>query len=322
MRYAGFPMNGGEAGVAGPGLAETNAFVAILEQKSFAHAASHLGWSPPRVSEMLRKLEDRLGVRLVERTTRSVAPTVAGERLLARLRPVLEDYQAALESIGDLRDRPAGLVRLTVAPPAADFVLAPALAPFLARYPEISLEISVDSTLTDIVAGRFDAGIRPGTRLERDMIAVRVSEPIRSVVVAAPSYLARRSPPKTPRELTAHNCIRVRLASGLVFPWQFRDKRKTFEIEVTGTVMANETSIALRAALDGIGMMQAASAYAAPHIAAGRLVAMLDEWAPPPNDGFFLYYPSRRQARPALTALVTFLRDALKSTSRMASEGN
>ena len=189
------------------------------------------------------------------------------------------------------------------------------LAQFLAQYPEISLEISVDSALTDIVAGRFDAGIRPGERLERDMIAVRVSEPLRSVVVAAPSYLARRGKPTTPRELAAHNCIRVRLPSGVVFPWRFRDRRKTFEVGLAGTLLVNELSIALRAALDGIGLMQVQDAYAASHIEGGQLVAVLDQWAPPPSDAFFLYYPSRRQTRPALRALVDFLRDALNSRS-------
>ena len=205
----------------GPGLADMSAFVTIAEERSFAKAATRLGVSPSTLSETLRKLEERLGVRLLDRTTRSVAPTEAGERLLARLRPLLEDYEAALEAINDFRDKPAGLLRLTVAPPAADFVLAPLVARFLAQYPEISLEIVVDSALTDIVAGRFDAGIRPGERLERDMIAVRVSDELKYAVVASPDYLARRRP-ENPQTLAAHNCIRIRLPSGGFIPLAVR----------------------------------------------------------------------------------------------------
>lgn len=300
----------------GPSLAETNAFVAVLEQKSFAKAARQLGLSPPRVSEMVRKLEERLGVRLVERTTRSVAPTAAGERLLAQLRPVLDDYESALESISEFRGKPAGTLRLTVAPPAADFVVAPSMARFLALYPEIALEISVDATLTDIVAGRFDAGIRPGERLERDMIAVRATDPIETVVVAAPRYLAARGAPKTPQDLMAHNCIRIRLPSGVIFPWRFRVKRRNVEMRVEGTLTVNETALALRAAIDGVGVLQTAMPYVEPAIRDGRLVALLADWAPTPIDGFFLYYPSRRQTRPALTALIDFLRDERLRTSK------
>jgi DNA-binding transcriptional LysR family regulator len=180
-------------------LAETNVFVAVLEQKSFTKAAKQLGLSPPRVSDMVRSLEDRLGVRLVERTTRSVAPTSAGERLLERLRPVLEEYQAALDSTNEFRAKPAGLLRLNVAPPAADFILADAVPRFLAAYPEISLDISVDAAMADIVAERFDAGIRPGDRVARDMIAVRISDALPVVVVAAPAYPPRTALPKPRR---------------------------------------------------------------------------------------------------------------------------
>ena len=192
-----------------PSLAETSAFVAVLEQKSFSKAAKYLNLSPPRVSEMLRQLEERLGVRLVERTTRSVAPTVAGERLLARLRPVLEDYRDAFDLVNDFRDKPAGTVRLTVAPPVASLGLVSNISRFLVAYPEISVEISADSSLTDIVAGRFDAGIRHAERLERDMIAVRVSDEVPVVTVAAPSYVARHGRPQTPHELASHDCIRI-----------------------------------------------------------------------------------------------------------------
>ena len=297
----------------GPGLADMSAFVTIAEERSFAKAATRLGVSPSTLSETLRKLEERLGVRLLDRTTRSVAPTEAGERLLARLRPLLEDYEAALEAINDFRDKPAGLLRLTVAPPAADFVLAPLLARFLAQYPEISLEIVVDSALTDIVAGRFDAGIRPGERLERDMIAVRVSDELKHAVVASPDYLARRGRPENPQALAAHNCIRIRLPSGALFAWRFARKGKAIEVAVEGTLIVNDISLALRAARDGVGLLQGPLDYAAPLVAEGKLVAVLEDWAPAPIDGFFLYYSSRRQQRAPLQALIEFLRGAAKT---------
>jgi len=297
--------------MATPGFAETSAFVAVIEQKSFTKAAKHLGLSPPRVSELVRQLEERLGVRLVERTTRSVAATAAGERLIERLRPVLDEYQAAFETANEFRSKPAGLVRLTVAPPAADFVLAPVIPRFLKLYPEISLDISVDGTLTDIVAGRFDAGIRPGERVARDMIAVRVSDEIRSVVVAAPAYLKQRGEPKTPQELAAHECIRLRLPGGGFFPWRFRINRRIVEVQVEGALIVDGSStILLAAAVQGAGLIHLPLPYVAGELAAGRLVTVLDQWAPPPSDGFFLYYPSRRQTRAALKALVDFLRDA------------
>jgi len=292
-----------------PSLAETNAFVAVVEQKSFTRAAKQLGLSPPRVSEMVRNLEEELGVRLVERTTRSVAATAAGERLLERLRPVLDDYQAALESTNEFRSKPSGTLRLNVAPPAADFVLADAIPHFLAVYPEISVDICVDSEFTDIVAERFDAGIRNGERLERDMIAVRVSGEMPIVVAAAPAYLARRGTPRTPQEVAAHDCIRFRLPSGALFPWRFRFKRRSLDVHVQGRLAVNDRKIALAAARDGVGLVQVPLAYIEAEIEAGRLVTVLDDWAPPPVDGFFLYYPSRRQIRPALKALVDFLRD-------------
>jgi len=293
-----------------PGLAETSTFVAVLEQKSFSKAARHLNLSPPRVSEMVRQLEERLGVRLVERTTRSVAATSAGERLLERLRPVLADYQAALESTDDFRTKPAGTLRLTVPPPAADFILPPLIPRFLALYPEISLDISIDINYVDIVAARFDAGIRPGERLSRDMIAVRVSDEIPIVVAAAPAYLAQHGKPSTPQELSAHNCICFRMPSGALFPWRFRMKRRAFEVHVESRLIVNEPKMLIQAALDGVGFIQVPLIYIASEIAAGRLATVLDDWAPPPIDGFFLYYPSRRHIRPALKALVDFLREA------------
>jgi DNA-binding transcriptional LysR family regulator len=295
-----------------PDLAEMNAFVAVAEQRSFARAAVQLGISRSRLSETIRGLEGRLGVRLLNRTTRSVAPTVAGERLLARMRPLLDDFAAVLDSINVFRDKPAGLLRITVPPPAASLMLAPLLARFLAQYPAIDLEISVDAALTDIVAGRFDAGMRAGERVERDMIAVRVGEEIRGVVVAAPDYLARHPRPTTPRDLETHNCIRFRFPSGVILPWQFEKKGKQVEVAVAGRLTVNDPELAIRAALDGVGVLYTGLGYVAPEIQAGRLVLLLEDWRTH-SAAIFLYYPSRRQVPAPLQAFIKFLRENLRA---------
>jgi DNA-binding transcriptional LysR family regulator len=296
----------------GPELAEMNAFVAVAEQRSFAKAAVQLGLSRSRLSETISGLEARLGVRLLSRTTRSVAPTVAGERLLARLRPVLEDFAGALDSINAFRDKPAGVLRLTVPPPVATLMLAPLLARFLAQYPTIDLEISVDAALTDIVAGRFDAGIRAGERLERDMIAVRIGQEMRGVLVASPNYLARHPLPMTPRDLEAHNCIRFRFPSGIIVPWQFERRGKKVELAPEGTLTINDPDLAIRAAVDGVGILYTAVGYAAADIKGGRLVPLLEDWGLPSN-AIFLYYPSRRQVPAPLQAFIEFLRQSLRA---------
>ena len=212
----------------GASLAETTAFVTVVELKSFTKAAKQLALSPPRVSEMVRNLEERLGVRLVERTTRSVAPTAAGERLLERLRPVLDEYQSALESTNEFRGKPAGLLRVTAPPPAGDFFLASAIPRFLAHYPEISLDLSFADALTDIVAERFDAGIRIGERIERDMIAVRVTDELPLVVAGSPAYFAQRGKPKTPDDLVAHDCLHGRVANIHLTPVMVRREYDRF----------------------------------------------------------------------------------------------
>jgi DNA-binding transcriptional LysR family regulator len=294
----------------GPELAEMNAFVAVAERCSFAAAAVQLGVSRSRLSETIRELEARLGVRLLNRTTRSVAPTVAGERLLAQIRPVLNDFDAVLNSINAFRDTPAGLLRLTVPPPVASFMLAPLLSRFLGQYPAIDLEISVDGALTDIVAGRFDAGMRAGDRVERDMIALRIGEEILGVVVAAPDYLARHKRPMTPRDLAAHNCIRIRFPSGMILPWQFEKNGRQMEVAVEGRLTVNDPELAVKAALDGMGVLYTAHGYAAPAIKSGRLVAVLEDWRTPAT-AFFLYYPGRRQVPAPLRAFIEFLRENL-----------
>jgi DNA-binding transcriptional LysR family regulator len=311
MSFIGFPNNEGGAMVT-PSLSETSAVVAVLEQKSFTKAAEQLGLSPARVSELVRTLEERLGVRLVERTTRSVAASPAGERLLERLRPVLEDYGAVLESLNDFRSRPVGTLRLTIPPPAADFVLAPVIARFLSQYPEITLDVSIDRAYVDIVEARFDAGIRTGERVARDMIAVRISDELPFLVTASPAYLKKHGIPNAPQDLTKHACIRFRLPSGALVPWRFGKKRRSIEVHVDGPLIASEPGIAITAAIDGGGLMQLPAAYVVPELAAGRLVTVLADWDQPEVDAFFLYYPGRRQMRPPLKVLVDFLREAYR----------
>lgn len=301
--------------MSGPSFAEISAFVTVLEQTSFANAAKQLGLSPPRVSELVRSLEERVGVRLVERTTRSVAPTEAGEQLMAQLRHVLDDYRTALESLGEFRKKPAGVLRLTAPAFAIDFVLAPMIAPFLALYPDIRLDIATESSFTDIVARRFDAGIRPGDWLDRDMIAVRVSSDIDFVVVAAPSYLARRGTPAHPHDLNDHDVIRFRTTGGEVFPLRFQENGKKIETQVEGRLTVSGSLLPIRAAVDGVGLLQAPLHFVAADIAAGRLVSVLDDWVPVPVEGLHIFYPSRRQMRPALKVFVDFMRNGYRASA-------
>jgi DNA-binding transcriptional LysR family regulator len=287
---------------------EMSAFLAVADRGSFTKAAVQLAVSTTTVSQAIRALEERLGVRLLNRTTRSVALTEAGERLLERVRPLLADYQAALESVSMFRDKPAGRLRITVAPPVSRKVLAPVLAGFLARYPDIALEISVDGAMTDIVAARFDAGIRVGNRLDRDMIAVRIMDGMEFVAVASPDYLARHGTPASLDDLGLHNCIRLRFADGALQPWRFTDAGKTVEIDVGGSVVVNDSDLAIRASLDGVGVYYAHAECVMPLIVQKRLVALLANNVPPPTDPFFLYYPSRRQSPAALQVFIDCLR--------------
>jgi len=289
------------------GFTEMTAFVAIAERLSFAKAAVQLGVSRSALSETMRGLEDKLGVRLLNRTTRSVALTQVGERLLAELRPALASFEAAVESINQFRDKPAGHLRLTVPRPAAKMVIEPILGKFLAAYPAITLEIVTDSALTDIVRDRFDAGIRPGHVLEQDMIAIRVGEDARPTVVGSPDYLRRHGHPKTPVDLQTHNCIRQRFASGAIHQWAFEKRGKSVEVMVKGSLIVSDGELALRAALDGVGLARLPTTLVGPHVSTRALVSLLEDWTPR-SVGFFLYYPSRRQAPAALQAFVDFLK--------------
>ena len=243
----------------------------------------------------------------------SVAPTDAGERMLMRLRPLFDEFESAVDSVNAFRDRPAGQLRITVPPPVAPFVLAPLLARFMAQYPEIVLEVSADPALTDVVVGRYDAGIRLGHRVARDMIAVRVTDDLRFVVVASPDYLARHPRPAKPQDLHAHNCIRLRFPSGAFAPWRFAIGGNVVEIEVEGSLIASEAGLLVQAALGGAGVLYVLEEFAAPMIATGQLVPLLETWIPPPSEGFFLYYPSKRQNPALLRALIDFLRTNLKA---------
>jgi DNA-binding transcriptional LysR family regulator len=295
----------------GTSLAEMRAFLAVAEQASFAKAAVQLHVSRSALSETVRGLEEKLGVRLLNRTTRSVSLTDAGERLISELRPALESISTALESINLYRDTPAGHLRLTVPRPAARTVLEPILANFLEAYPSITMEISTDSALTDIVRNRFDAGIRPGHRLEQDMVALRVGEDARPTVVASVNYLERHARPVAPRDLQLHNCIRQRFASGALAPWVFEKGNSTLEVAVTGSLIVSDGDLALRAAVDGIGIARLPISSVERHVADGRLVPLLENWKPKSVD-FYLYYSSRRQTPAALRALIDFLKDSVR----------
>jgi DNA-binding transcriptional LysR family regulator len=231
------------------------------------------------------------------------------------------EFEAAVDSVNAFRDRPAGQLRITVPPPVASFVLAPLLARFIAQYPEIVLEVTADPALTDIIAGRYDAGIRLGHRVARDMIAVRVTHDLRVVVVASPDYLARQPRPAKPQDLHAHNCLRLRFPSGAFAPWRFAIGGKVVEIEVEGSLIANEAGLLVKAALGGAGILYVLEEFAAPMIATGQLVTLLGAWIPPPSEGFFLYYPSRRQNLASLRALIDFLRTNLKARTGSAKSG-
>jgi DNA-binding transcriptional LysR family regulator len=291
-----------------PGFAAMSAFVAVAEHASFAKAARQLGVSRSTLSTTIRGLEERLGVRLLNRTTRSVALTEVGERLLAGLRPALDSFEAAVEAINIFRDKPTGHLRVTVPRPASKQVIEPIVTKFLSAHPGVTLEVVTDSALTDIVRDRFDAGIRPGHRVEQDMIAVRIGDDARPVIVASPEYLARHPQPKVPADLQDHNCFRQRFASGVIHRWSFEKRGKSVEVAVTGSLISSEADLAIRAALHGLGIARAPAIYVESHIVAKRLVPLLEDWTPR-SVGFFLYYPSRRQMPAALQAFIDVLKD-------------
>jgi DNA-binding transcriptional LysR family regulator len=284
------------------------AFVAVGREKSFTKAAAKLGVSQSALSHTMRALEARLGVRLLTRTTRSVAPTEAGERLLHTLGPRLEEIDAELATLSDLREKPAGTIRITATEHAVDALLWPKLVKFLARYPDIKVEIVVDSGLTDIVAQRFDAGVRAGEQVAKDMIAVRIGPDLRTAVVGAPSYFRKRPEPQRPADLVGHACINLRLAThGGLYAWEFEKAGRELKVRVEGQLTFNGTFQMLDAALSGFGLAYVPEDVAQPHLAKGRLKRVLEDWCPP-YAGYHLYYPSRRQSSAAFALLVEALR--------------
>lgn len=284
------------------------AFLTVERERSFTKAAAKLRVSQSALSHTIRELEARLGVRLLARTTRSVSPTEAGERLVQLIGPRLEEIEAGLKAVSELREKPAGMIRITATEYAADAILLPKLAQLLRAYPDIKVEITVDYGLTDIVAERFDAGVRSGEQVAKDMIAVRIGPDMRMAVVGAPSYFAERPAPETPQGLIAHNCINLRLPTrGGLYAWEFEKDGRDLRVRVDGQLTYNTTAQMLNASLAGLGLAYVPEGLAQPQLAEGRLIRVLADWCPH-YAGYHLYYPSRRQSSAAFALLVDALR--------------
>ena len=296
-------------------LRDLDAFVAVARTRNFRRAAIEQRVSVSSLSQRLRGLEERLGVRLMNRTTRSVGLTEAGELLLARVAPAMIDVSDALDQVRGLRGIPSGRLRINAPPPAIDLVLAPMVAPFLRHYPQIELEIVGDSTFVDIVAGGFDAGVRYGEHLEQDMIAVSLGPPQCYAVVASPDYVAQHGRPKHPRDLLDHTGIRIRFGSGGIPDWEFEKAGRVIKVSPLGKLIANHPGLARRTALDGVGFWTTFEEYILDDVKSGALVRVLEDWCEP-FPGPFLYYPSRRQPPPALSAFVTFIGEWRKQERR------
>jgi DNA-binding transcriptional LysR family regulator len=289
-------------------LGDLYAFLTVAKEGSFTRAAVQLGTSQSALSHTIRRLETDVGVRLLTRTTRRVAPTEAGERLLKTLGPALDDIATELSSVRELRDKPAGTVRISTAEHAANTVLWPALERFLPNHPDIHVELNLDASLTDIVAERFDAGVRLGESVAKDMVAVRIGPDLRMVVVGAPAYLSRHGRPRDPQDLANHTCINLRLpTSGGLYAWELQKGGREMKVRVDGQLVFNNSAMIVRAAAAGFGLGFVMEDMVAGHLAAGSLVTVLDDWCTP-FGGYHLYYPSRRQPLAAFTLLVDALR--------------
>jgi DNA-binding transcriptional LysR family regulator len=286
---------------------DLQAFVAVAREQSFTKAATKLGVSQSALSHTVRGLEAQLGLRLLTRTTRSVAPTPAGERLLTTMGPLLDEIEAGMAALSEFRDKPAGTIRITAGEHAAHTVLWPALERLLPDYPDIKVELDINNGLTDIVAGRYDAGVRLGEQVAKDMVAVRIGPDARMAVVAAPSYLASRPRLRTPEDLTSHDCIGLRMQSGGLLTWEFEKGGREVKVRVEGRLVFNNTLMALEAAVAGYGPAYLLEDRVQACLADGRLVRVLADWCPP-FSGYHLYYPSRRQPTPAFALLVDALR--------------
>ena len=284
------------------------AFLSVARERSFTKAAAQLGVSQSALSHTISGLEARLGLRLLTRTTRSVSPTEAGERLLLTVAPRFEEIEAEIDALCELRDKPAGTIRITAGEHAVNTILWPKLGKFLREYRDIKVEISIDHSFTDIVAQRYDAGVRSGEQVAKDMVAVRIGPDMRMAVIGTPSYFAKRSPPKKPQDLTHHNCINLRLPThGALYVWEFEKAGRELKVRVDGQLVFNGTGLMLNAALAGFGLAYVPEDLAQPHVAAGRLERVLEDWCSP-FPGYHLYYPSRRHSSPAFALLVDALR--------------
>lgn len=291
-----------------PVFNDLSAFLSIVRHSSFRKAADELGLSPSTLSHMMRTMEAKLGVRLLNRTTRSVSPTEAGERLVARLGPVLRELDQALDEVQDFSDRPSGTLRINGGEQAIRFLLHTVVPTFLTRYPEMTLDLVADGRLTDIVADGFDAGIRLGEAVPQDMIAVRCGPSVRFVAVASPDYLRQHPVPKTPDDLGSYDCIRFRMPSGKPFRWEFEKRGQEIALDVPGSLVLDHTGLMCEAASLGLGIAYVSDREAAPHIADGRLVTVLDDWSPK-IPGLFLYYPGHRHVPRGLRAFIDVLKE-------------
>lgn len=283
-------------------------FMAVAEERSFTKAAARLGTSQPTLSHTIKQLEARLGLRLLTRTTRSVSPTEAGERLLRALAPRIQDIESDIDALMEIRDKPSGTVRLTLSDHALNWIVWPKLEPVLHDYPDIHVEFSIDNGFRNIVEERFDAGVRLGESLDKDMIAVRIGPDWRLVVVASPSYFARNPKPETPQDLVRHNCMNHRQSrSGGLYAWEFAKGGRELRVRVEGQLTYNSTTNMVDAAISGLGVAYVPENIVTQHIAGGRLVQVLDDWSPL-FSGYYLYYPSRRQSSPAFNVIAQSLK--------------
>lgn len=284
-------------------------FITVAREKSFTRAAAQLGVSQSAISHSIRGLEERLGIRLLTRTTRGAVPTEAGERLLANLTPYYDGIETELATLGELREKPGGTIRITAHDHPATTILWPKLSKLLDEYPDLTLEINVDYELIDIVEGRFDAGVRIGDQIAKDMIAMRISPDFRMIVVGSPDYFSRNPRPQTPQDLTSHNCANLRLSThGGIFAWEFAKKGQVVKVQVPGQMIFNTSPQLLTAALEGFGLAYAPEDVVRRYIEEGRLIPVLEDWSPI-FPGYHLYYPSRRQALPAFRLVLNALRD-------------
>jgi DNA-binding transcriptional LysR family regulator len=304
-------------------LTELTAFVAVAEHRSFTKAAAQVGIALPTMSHTIRSLEDGLGVRLFNRTTRSVALTEAGDRLLAEVQPILDGIDHAVESVNSFRDKPIGTLRLAIERSAAQIMtahgFAPLIQPFLVEYPGIRVEISIDDAHGDIISARFDAGIRLGQRIERDMTILRIADDFRLLTVASPGYLASRQRPSVPTDLHGHNCVRCRTPwDGSMHPWGYVKGDQHTEIAVDGSFIVNDIDLLLRNVLDGGGIGYLPEPLVASHVAQGRLVSLLEDWSRT-KSGIFLYHPSRRQTPMPLQVFLRFVERWRKLPAKAAA---